>query len=106
MAGNSTKAATMEERRTQLAELLLGDAERMREQLWEPSLHQGFYGKDGELRELHRDQPTFSEQHSIVTSVNGLLKAANYCVDGTTSAKTINLIIETAGQLGLSGDGE
>lgn len=59
---------TLQQRRQQLALALLGDAERLREQLFAPALAR-HWTKDGEFREQQIDQPDFADQRQIVTAV-------------------------------------
>lgn len=73
-----TKAATeakildAKARRAQLADDLLADAERMRQQLWAPTTIYNFGGKENTYNEHPVDQPPFRDQRDIVHSV-GLL---------------------------------
>lgn len=71
-------------RRTQIAEALLEDADRLRQQLFAPTIRRevkvvsGGQMREGrvEIVDVELDQPTFADQRHIVASVTGLLDKA------------------------------
>lgn len=66
------KVVDAKARRAQLANDLLADAERMRQQLWTPTTIYNFGGKENTYNERNVEQPPFRDQRDIVHSV-GLL---------------------------------
>lgn len=96
-------------RRAELQTALLGDAERLRRQLWAPCRVFNFGGKDNTYEERELDKPPFADQLKIVqavgVAVDRSLRLADH--DSGTQAQAVNLIIATAQQLGLADiDGE
>lgn len=67
----ATAAKTMDNRakRARLEELLLDDALRLREQLWQPALVYNFGGKDNTYEERTLPQPDFGGQQAIMRTV-------------------------------------
>ncbi|MEI5099009.1 helix-turn-helix domain-containing protein [Streptomyces sp. PmtG] len=63
------RRADLAARRTALALALQDDAERMRIQLWAPTTHGEFAGREGEWHETHLAQPRFTDQRQIIASV-------------------------------------
>ncbi|WP_282792078.1 helix-turn-helix domain-containing protein [Streptomyces sp. CC224B] len=63
------RRADLASRRTALALDLQADAERLRAQLWTPTTHGEFAGREGEWHETHLPQPRFGDQRAIVASV-------------------------------------
>ncbi|MFL1440408.1 hypothetical protein [Nocardiopsis protaetiae] len=70
------KQADNRARRAQLASDLLGDAERLRKQLWEPARHGAFGGRDNVWSEVELDEPTFGDKRAILTSVQTAVRAS------------------------------
>lgn len=72
-----TRLASIAERKARLAEDLLGDLEKLRAQLWAPTVERKpmvvSLGKDSgsqiEIAEVHLEQPTFRDQKTIVEAV-------------------------------------
>lgn len=70
-----TKAATEAKkidaraRRAALSLALLEDADRLRQQLWKPSLIFNFGGKENDYNSRTIDEPTFSDKAKIMQSV-------------------------------------
>lgn len=56
-------------RRSELALALLGDAIKLREQLWEPCLAFNFGGRDNTYAEHQLERPDFAGQEKIIRSV-------------------------------------
>lgn len=73
----AARSLALEERRLALASDLLGDVERLREQLFAPCVERkvvtiaGSAKESGswEIVDIDRDQPTFAEQKQIMTSI-------------------------------------
>ncbi|MFH8793838.1 helix-turn-helix domain-containing protein [Streptomyces sp. NPDC017941] len=63
------RRADLAARRTALALDLQTDAERLRAQLWVPTVHGEFAGREGEWHETHLPQPRFGDQRQIIASV-------------------------------------
>lgn len=75
-------------RRSQLVSDLLGDAEKLRTQLWEPCKVFNFGGRDNSYNEVELNEPTFADKRNIMATVklaiNGLidLEAVDKGYDG------------------------
>ena len=67
----ATQAASVyaKSRRQELTGLLLEDAHRLREQLWQPSRLVNFGGKDNTLAETMLDEPLFVDKKNIMSAV-------------------------------------
>ena len=63
------RQADQAEMRTVLAGDLLGDAARLRKQLWEPFVFGQFGGRDNVWAEVRLDQPRFTDQSTILGAV-------------------------------------
>lgn len=57
-------------RRADLSATLLEDAHRLRAQLWEPTRHGSFGGKDNVWSEIELDEPTFADKRNILSAVS------------------------------------
>ncbi|MEU7046051.1 helix-turn-helix domain-containing protein [Streptomyces varsoviensis] len=68
-AATRARTADLAARRAALALDLQQDAERLRGQLWSPSVYGEFAGKDGHWQQVNLDQPRFGDQRQIVASV-------------------------------------
>lgn len=68
-AATRVRTADLAARRAALALALQDDAERLRTQLWAPTTHGEFAGREGEWHETHLDRPRFGDQRAIVASV-------------------------------------
>lgn len=64
-----TRTADLAARRAALALDLQGDAERLRAQLWTPTVHGEFAGKEGDWQSVNLPQPRFPDQRAIVAAV-------------------------------------
>lgn len=82
------KQADNRARRAQLASDLLGDAERLRKQLWESTTIGAFGGRDGEWHTAEVEEPPFADKRAILTSVQTAVRAHTELekVDATGSA--------------------
>lgn len=60
-------------KRTQLANDLLDDAAKIREQLWQPALVYSFGGKDNTYAQMWHDKPDFASQLKIVQAAKAAL---------------------------------
>lgn len=72
----ATEAARADaaERRAQLSAALLDDAHRLRAQLWKPTRHGAFGGKDNTWSEVSLEEPTFPDKRAITASVGNLIR--------------------------------
>ncbi|MEU0675093.1 helix-turn-helix domain-containing protein [Streptomyces sp. NPDC006172] len=68
-AATRVRTADLAARRAALALDLQGDAERLRAQLWAPTVHGEFAGREGEWHETPLPQPRFGDQRAIIASV-------------------------------------
>jgi transposase-like protein len=66
------RKADVDARMLALMEDLLGDAERMRTQLWKPCTIHSFGGKDNTYASKRIPEPTFADKRNIVGSVRML----------------------------------
>lgn len=86
MAAVKARQADMAERRAQLAADLLEDAERMRKQLWEPTIVFNFGGKDNDYNEhLLDEQPTEGKRtlmQAVSTAVAAHVRLVDHDGDG------------------------
>jgi hypothetical protein len=65
-AATRVRTADLAARRANLATALQDDAERLRAQLWQPTVYGEFAGKDGKWQQIHLDQPRFADQRQII----------------------------------------
>ncbi|MET7450671.1 helix-turn-helix domain-containing protein [Streptomyces sp. NPDC005574] len=65
-AATAVRTADLADRRAALALALHNDAERLRAQLWQPTVYGEFAGKDGKWQQVHLDQPRFADQRQII----------------------------------------
>jgi len=75
-AATVAKAMDNAARRARLEELLLEDALRLREQLWQPTLVYNFGGKDNTYEEHQLDRPDFGGQNAIMRTVGTAIDKA------------------------------
>ncbi|MGW4727655.1 helix-turn-helix domain-containing protein [Streptomyces shenzhenensis] len=68
-AATRVRTADLAARRAALALALQEDAERLREQLWSPTVYGEFAGKEGHWQRVDLDRPRFVDQRQIVASV-------------------------------------
>ncbi|MGC9536584.1 helix-turn-helix domain-containing protein [Streptomyces sp. UG1] len=68
-AATRVRTADLAARRAALALALQSDAERLRAQLWAPTVHGEFAGREGEWHETPLPQPRFGDQRAIIASV-------------------------------------
>ncbi|WP_432194731.1 helix-turn-helix domain-containing protein [Streptomyces sp. bgisy027] len=68
-AATRVRTADLAARRAALASALQDDAERLRTQLWAPTVHGEFAGREGEWHETPLPQPRFGDQRAIIASV-------------------------------------
>lgn len=60
--------------RAQLSLALLADAQRLRAQLWAPTRHGQFGGKDNVWSEVRLPEPTFADKRAITSAVGNLVR--------------------------------
>lgn len=105
---SATKSATEARRaeaaasRARLAELILDDVHRLREQLWKPCIVYSFGGKENTYNEHELDRPDFRGQQAIMTSVGiGVDKlVALERIDSTSEGEARGLIVALVESLG------
>ena len=67
------RKADLEERRVILAEALQGDAERLTEQLWQPTTVFNFGGKDNTYTQKRMPEPPAADKRALATAAATLL---------------------------------
>lgn len=77
----------MELRKAELADSLLTDAAKLRDQLFRPA--KVITWDEGELRQEQIDEPTFADKERIVKSVGGLVDSVIKLAGGTTDAPVV-----------------
>lgn len=65
-AATQARLADLAERRSLLAEDLIGDAERLRQQIWEPHLYWDWGGKDHDYDDKLADEPTPADKRALM----------------------------------------
>lgn len=70
------KQADNRARRAQLSSDLLGDAEKLRKQLWEPTTIGAFGGRDGDWHTAEVEEPPFADKRAILSSVQTAVRAS------------------------------
>ncbi|MFM9613903.1 helix-turn-helix domain-containing protein [Streptomyces niveiscabiei] len=99
-AATRVRTADLAARRTSLAVDLQGDAERMRAQLWERSVHGEFAGKEGDWHQVTLDRPRFVDQRQIIaavqTAVGTSLRLAP--IEGGEDAEQVRSMLGTLGE--------
>lgn len=73
-------------RRAVAATNLLGAAERLLEQMWEPSVVFAFGGKDNDYNEHHVDEPSFADKRTLMQAATTALAAHLKLVDHDTES--------------------
>jgi hypothetical protein len=68
-AATEVRVADLAERRTRLATDLQGDAERLREQLWQPARVFAFAGKDGDYQEQLLPEPPPADKRALMATL-------------------------------------
>ncbi|MGW2724811.1 hypothetical protein [Streptomyces sp. NPDC001492] len=67
-AATEARMADIAERKSLLAEDLLGDAEKLRKQLWEPTTVYSFGGKDNTYEEHEFDEAPAAEKRALMST--------------------------------------
>jgi hypothetical protein len=79
-AATEARLADLAERRSLLAEDLIGDAEKLRTQIWQPHLYWDWGGKDHDYDEKLADEPTPGDKRALMataaTAIDRALKLA------------------------------
>jgi hypothetical protein len=91
MAATQAKVIDAKARRAALEVKLLEDAEKLREQIWAPTLVYNFGGKDNTYEERHLDEPPHADKlklmQAIGVAVDRSLKISDHDADtGVTEA--------------------
>ncbi|MDX2800092.1 hypothetical protein [Streptomyces scabiei] len=68
-AATAARMADLAERRSLLAEDLQGDAEKLREQIWQPHLYWDWGGKGHEYDEKLADEPSPGDKRALMSAV-------------------------------------
>lgn len=104
-AATQARVADARERRANLQVGLLEDAERLRTQVWAPTMAFNFGGKDNTYNEHQLEQPTFADQLKIMQSV-GIAIDRSLKLDlhdsAAGAAQVVGLLQATAAALGLN----
>lgn len=92
-------------RRALLQVRLLDDAEKLRDQLWKPTLAFNFGGKDNTYAEHQLDEPTFADKLKLMQAV-GIAVDRSLKLDlhdsAAGAAQVVGLLQQTAAALGLA----
>jgi hypothetical protein len=93
-AATAARVVDAKARRAQLALDLLGDAERLRRQLWEPCVVHAFGGKENTYAEHVVSEPPFADKRNIMASVQLAANTSARLVeqdsdDGATDARSM-----------------
>lgn len=67
-AATEARLADLAERRSQLAVDLIEDAERLREQMWQPAIIFSFGGKDNTYAEEHVAEPPSGDKRALMST--------------------------------------
>lgn len=94
IAATKARHADMAQRRAKLAADLLQDAERLREQIWQPALVYNFGGKDNDYNEHHLDEQPVDAKRALMQTVSTAVAAHVRLVDhdgdgGLDEAKSV-----------------
>lgn len=81
LAATKARQADMAKRRAQLADDLLDDARRMREQLWQPALVFNFGGKDNTYEEHHLPEQSTEGKRTLMQAITAAVNAHTRLVD-------------------------
>lgn len=93
-AATAARLADLAERRSLLAEDLIGDAEKLRKQLWEPHLYWDWGGKDHDYDDKLADEPTAGDKRALMGAAGmaidrSLKLAPNEEMSGLDNAKSM-----------------
>lgn len=99
-AATRVRTADLAARRAALALALQDDAERLRTQLWAPTTHGEFAGREGEWHEAHLPQPRFGDQRAIVASVQTAVGTSLRLapVEGGENAEQVRSMLGSLGE--------
>lgn len=75
-------------RRAVVATNLLRSAERLLQQMWEPSVVFAFGGKDNDYNEHHVDEPSFADKRTLMQAATTAMAAHLKLVDHDTTGGT------------------
>ncbi|WP_329376054.1 hypothetical protein [Streptomyces sp. NBC_01483] len=67
-AATEARLADLAERRSILAEDLIGDAEKLRAQMWQPAVIFSFGGKDNTYAEEHVSEPPSADKRALMST--------------------------------------
>lgn len=97
----ATAAKTMDNaaKRAALEELLLEDALRLREQLWQPALVYNFGGKDNTYEERTLPQPDFGGQQAIMRTVGVAIDKAVRLAEVSRGSQDAGPVVSLLGSL-------
>lgn len=98
--------ANAKRRRAELADLLVEDAHRLREQMWKPMTYWDWGGKDHEFDERDMDQPNAADQLKLMQATNAAVQtyAKLDSMDNDAGAsEMISMLGKLAESLGVTG---
>ena len=89
-AAVAARVIDLKDRRQQIMADLMGDAEKLRKQLWEPARLVNFGGKDNTLNETTLNEPLFVDKKNIMSAVGIALDRVVKleAIDATTTGPT------------------
>lgn len=106
-AANEARRVDAKLRRAELAEKLLDDAEKLREQLFNPVTVFNFGGKDNTFEQERIDEPTFADKLKIVqavgTAVTHHIKLVEHDAEGGVT-EAVSMLDGLAAALGKAAD--
>jgi len=93
-AATQARLADLAERRSLLAEDLIGDAEKLRQQIWEPRLYWDWGGKDHDYDDKLAEEPTPADKRALMGAAGmaidrSLKLAPNEETSGLDNAKSM-----------------
>ncbi|MGW7197233.1 helix-turn-helix domain-containing protein [Streptomyces chryseus] len=101
IAATEARRIDLAARRATLADELHQDAEKLRAQLWEPTRHGAFGGKDNVWAEVHLDRPLFGDQRQILAAA-GIAIEKSLKLSPATGGENADQVTSMLGQLGAA----
>ncbi|MEU9306943.1 helix-turn-helix domain-containing protein [Streptomyces sp. NPDC048256] len=100
-AATRVRTADLAARRAALALALQDDAERLRGQLWSPTVYGEFAGKEGHWQHVDLDRPRFVDQRQIVASVQTTVGTSLRLApaEGGDNAEQVRSMLGTLGEV-------
>ncbi|MFG2970797.1 hypothetical protein ACGFZS_46765 [Streptomyces sp. NPDC048288] len=91
-AATEARLADLAERRSQLATDLIEDAERLREQMWEPAIIYSFGGKDNTYAEEPVSEPPAADKRALMSTAGMAIDRSLKLVPAQGEAGTDNAV--------------